>query len=101
MWLLVAVPDPQVLPAATPTSLVPPSHTSDESSALNNPDLRMPSDRFQQLREEGRIIIVDVRTETEYRSAHIPGAISIPFEGMDEQGESLRKSGKLVVTYCS
>jgi len=109
MWLLVAVPDP-----VSPTSMradastVPPtasaaptSTTSDDETLLANRDLRIAFDRFKQLHESGAIIVIDVRSEDDYRAGHIPGATWIPLEKIAEQAERLRKLGQPIATYCS
>jgi SAM-dependent methyltransferase len=108
-WLLVAVPDPNAPtatvsasvspdPAASPAKTLERAGSADE---LTNPDLRIAFDQFKQLRDEGRIIVVDVRTTAEYRSAHIPGAVSMPLDTVDTQVERLRGLGQAIVTYCS
>jgi precorrin-6B methylase 2 len=109
MWLLVAVPDsaaststranqgmmePTVSTASTPTS-------ADDETSLGKPDLRIAFDRFKQLNERGEIAVIDVRSEEEYRSGHIPGATWIPLEKIAEQAERLRQLGKPIATYCS
>lgn len=94
MWLLVAVPEAS---AATPHA----TSDGDDAARSSSPDLRMAFDRFKQLRSDGRIVVVDVRSEIEYETAHIPGAISIPLERLGAETERLRKLGKPIVTYCS
>jgi precorrin-6B methylase 2 len=106
MWLLVAVPD-TLASTSTPAS---PGRTSpaptainsrDEPSIADKPDLRIAFDWFKQLHERGEITVVDVRSEPEYRSGHVPGAIWIPLEKIGEHAERLRQLGKPVATYCS
>jgi hypothetical protein len=109
MWLLVAVPDLLALPIAEGNSDTASSSRSsasrptgsDDEASLASPDLRIPFDRFRQLREQGEIAVIDVRSEEEYESGHIPGATSIPLEKIGEQVERLRKLGKPIATYCS
>ncbi|MCA1583913.1 MAG: methyltransferase domain-containing protein [Acidobacteria bacterium] len=110
MSLLVAVPDPQAVNRTTPSAdrnsgphatPRPSEDLAAESAALNSPDLRVSLDRFKELREQARIVVVDVRTGVEYRSAHIPDAISIPLDRIAEELERLRALGKPVVTYCT
>jgi SAM-dependent methyltransferase len=109
MWLLVAVPDSLPLPTAEGKSGTVPSirspasrlTTSEDEASLASPDLRISFDRFKQLRERGEIAVIDVRSEEEYESGHIPGATLIPLEKIDEQLERLRKLGKPIATYCS
>ncbi len=49
--------------------------------------------------EKGGVRVVDVRAESDYQTAHIPGAISIP---KDELGENLDKLSKdeVTIVYC-
>ncbi len=47
----------------------------------------------------GEVVLVDVRPEPEYRSGHIPGALSIPVEQLASQLANL-PAGKEVVAYC-
>ncbi len=51
--------------------------------------------------EESDIIIVDVRTEQEYRSGHIPGAILIPNQEIqDEWPDELPDLDQKILIYC-
>jgi DNA-binding transcriptional ArsR family regulator len=45
------------------------------------------------------IILVDVRPESEYKSGHFPGAISIPLESLQKEMSNLPKDKK-IVAYC-
>jgi rhodanese-related sulfurtransferase len=49
--------------------------------------------------DSGEVTLLDVRPKDEYEAAHIPGAISIPFEELAEQLASLPASTK-IVAYC-
>ncbi|HJQ30070.1 MAG TPA: metalloregulator ArsR/SmtB family transcription factor, partial [Rubrobacter sp.] len=40
---------------------------------------------------EGRVIILDVRPEEEYRAGHIPGALSVPVDAIEAALQTLRK----------
>ena len=56
----------------------------------------------EQLRERldrGEVVIVDVRPEVEYAAAHLPGAISVPPDRLDELLDELPADGD-VVAYC-
>jgi rhodanese-related sulfurtransferase len=44
-------------------------------------------------------LLLDVRPSVEYEAAHIPGAISIPYDEIEERLAELPTS-KLIVTYC-
>lgn len=43
-------------------------------------------------------ILIDLRSEEEYRAGHIPGAVNIPYEELAEQKEHIRKY--LLFLYC-
>lgn len=54
---------------------------------------------LKSLLEEGNVSIIDVRTRADYEIAHIPSAISIPFEQLTDNFEQLSKD-KVSVVYC-
>ncbi|MBQ8797251.1 MAG: rhodanese-like domain-containing protein [Oscillospiraceae bacterium] len=46
-------------------------------------------------------IILDVRTQTEFDEKHIPGAILIPHDEIEERAEKeLTDKGQLILVYC-
>ncbi len=45
------------------------------------------------------VLVIDVRPAEEYRSGHIPGALSIPLDELARRLRSLPKT-KLIVAYC-
>lgn len=49
--------------------------------------------------EKGGIKVVDVRAEADYNIAHIPGAISIPKDKIDENLDKLSKE-EVTIVYC-
>lgn len=49
--------------------------------------------------ERGKVVILDVRPEAEYRAGHIAGALSAPLERLDEIAPTLPKR-RDVVAYC-
>jgi rhodanese-related sulfurtransferase len=49
--------------------------------------------------EEGKVVILDVRPEAEYRAGHIPGAVSAPLERLESIATGLPKRRE-VVAYC-
>ncbi|MFJ6209527.1 ArsR/SmtB family transcription factor [Lysinibacillus sp. NPDC092081] len=49
--------------------------------------------------EKGEVLLLDVRPKEEYEEAHIPGAISIPIEELEEKLASLPANCD-VVAYC-
>ncbi len=109
-WLLVGVPDPLAVapgaicplpPKTSASSAVSAPSAADDEAAISNPDLRIPFDTFKRRRAGGTIVVIDVRTEGEFLSGHIPGAIWIPLSTVSTQVAQLRTRGKSVVTYCS
>ena len=61
-----------------------------------------------QLREEGRVFLVDVRPTFFFSLGHIPGAISLPLKKFDAQFPAVRPQfeaalgdGRVVVLYCT
>lgn len=49
--------------------------------------------------ESGKVTILDVRPETEYRKGHIPNAISIPINELSDRLKLLPKRSEIIV-YC-
>lgn len=45
------------------------------------------------------VLIIDLRDRYEYDSGHIPGAINIPYEELDNQSNRFHK-GQLLIFYC-
>lgn len=53
----------------------------------------------QLLKEGKQILILDVRSATEYNEKHIPGAINIPVENI-EAGNYIPQKDTVIVTAC-
>ncbi|KOY83358.1 metalloregulator ArsR/SmtB family transcription factor [Lysinibacillus sp. FSL H8-0500] len=49
--------------------------------------------------EQGEVLLIDVRPKEEFEKAHIPGALSIPIEELEEQLASLPTNID-IVAYC-
>ena len=49
--------------------------------------------------EQGKVVVLDVRPDAEYRAGHIPGAISAPLEQLESLSPTLPKRQQ-VVAYC-
>jgi rhodanese-related sulfurtransferase len=49
--------------------------------------------------EQGKVVVLDVRPEAEYRAGHIPGAVSAPLERLEAIAPTLPKRRE-VVAYC-
>jgi len=50
--------------------------------------------------KDDSLIVVDVRTETEFAAGHVPGAINIPYSHFPARAAEL-PSNKDVVVYCA
>lgn len=48
---------------------------------------------------EGEAFVIDVRPAEEYRAGHLPGALSIPLEGLESRLTELPR-GREIVAYC-
>ena len=47
------------------------------------------------------VIIIDLRERDEYLAGHIPSAVNIPYEELDDRKDSLNKNkNKLLIFYC-
>ncbi|HSY50071.1 MAG TPA: rhodanese-like domain-containing protein [Thermoanaerobaculia bacterium] len=79
---------------AATTSAPPPAEPSLESVP------RIPMPAFQQRRERGEIVVIDVRDVEDYTAAHIPGAMQIPLSYIQGELPYLPR-GKPIVTYCT
>jgi ubiquinone/menaquinone biosynthesis C-methylase UbiE len=108
MWLAVAIPDPQAsdvsaTPAAGPERSGEASTRvrDDDGRSSTDADLRMPFERFKQLRQDGAAVVIDVRGEEEYRAGHVPRATWIPMERIRSEATRLQELGRPIVTYCS
>ncbi len=49
--------------------------------------------------EEGEVTLIDVRPREEYEAAHLPGAISVPLEELDERIDEL-PDDREIAAYC-
>jgi phage shock protein E len=58
-----------------------------------------PGTDFASLVKNGAVI-VDVRSEGEYRSGHIKGSVNIPVEQIAAHAEKLKKQNKVIITCC-
>jgi rhodanese-related sulfurtransferase len=54
---------------------------------------------LQERLEQGKVVVLDVRPEAEYRAGHIPGAVSAPPEQLGSIAPALPKRRE-VVAYC-
>src|SRR5690625_2866024 len=60
---------------------------------------RISLEELNERMDNGEILLLDVRPRSEYESSHIPGAISIPVEELEEQYSTL-PTDQEIVAYC-
>jgi len=59
------------------------------------------SDLAEMIEKGGDFLLIDVRTEGEYKQGHLPGAIVIPYDEFDTRyTEILDYKDRTVVLYC-
>lgn len=68
-------------------------------SFLSNLFGSAPTADFKAIRAAGAVI-VDVRSEAEFASGHIPGSINIPLDKISGKANELKKKGVPVITVC-
>ncbi len=51
-------------------------------------------------RDRGEAVIVDVRSRASFAEGHIPGALSIPLDELDQHVGELRAQQRLPILYC-
>jgi rhodanese-related sulfurtransferase len=56
-------------------------------------------DVLQERMDRGEVVLLDVRPAVEFHAGHLPGAISIPLDELEERLDEL-PAGKLIVAYC-
>jgi 3-mercaptopyruvate sulfurtransferase SseA len=95
-WLLALQPADAA--AATPNAV---PAVADTSSKEADPALRITQGEFAKLSAARAVTIVDVRDAGAFAAGHIPGALSVPLDAIEQEAERLRKTGKPIVTYCS
>ncbi|MDP6047845.1 MAG: rhodanese-like domain-containing protein [Candidatus Bathyarchaeota archaeon] len=71
-------------------------HSGFGNSSYGNVDVR---EARNLLREKGSLMVLDVRTISEYDGGHLQGAINIPVEVLTQYLSQLNKNDELLV-YC-
>ena len=62
---------------------------------------KITSDEAKKMMESEKTIVVDVRTLEEYNEGHIPNAVSIPLETIENEAEAkLKNKDDLILVYC-
>lgn len=60
---------------------------------------KISSDELREQLERGEVVLLDVRPEVEFQAGHLPGAISIPLDELEDRLGEL-PLGKRIVAYC-
>jgi rhodanese-related sulfurtransferase len=63
--------------------------------------LRIQQDEFSRVLQEGAVTVIDVRSYSAYLQGHIPGALFVPLEHVEQRAQEIKALGKPIVTYCS
>ena len=91
-----AVPTGGAPPAAVPSASLGPLDTPTPDP--NEPP-RITVEELQKLMDANSVLLIDVRSKLIYEQTHIQGAVSAPFEEIEQQAKILPKD-RLVVAYC-
>ena len=71
------------------------------SNSTNRSNIASNSNTYQMMQSETDYIVLDVRTEQEYASGHIPGAVNIPNETIASGAiQQLPDKEQLILVYC-
>jgi 3-mercaptopyruvate sulfurtransferase SseA len=72
-----------------------------ETEGLPNPEVsRIPLETARARFDAGTVIIIDVRSQAEYETSHIPGAVSMPLAEVQIRFQEL-PPGSEILTYCT
>jgi hypothetical protein len=90
-----ALPVPETTAAQTSTYQAnPPSEDENESVP------RIAPDELKAKLDAKQVTVIDVRADTAFLTAHIPGSLNVPMATIEAQLASLPKD-KPIVTYCT
>lgn len=62
---------------------------------------RSSAEDLKKAMEAKGVVVIDVRGQTPYEASHVPGALLWDESQADKLVETLKASGKAVVTYCT
>ncbi len=85
-----------------PANIAVTGNSNPASSPNTPPDSikRMTVSELRDALEQGKALVVDVRSEAQYKEEHIKGAVNIPENQIASRAKELPKD-KLLVFYCS
>jgi len=63
--------------------------------------VRIPMAEFKQLHQQDAVVVLDVRDTQSYAEGHIPGALSVPEDSVQQHLARLKALKKPIVTYCA
>lgn len=75
---------PGLVAMLTFLALAVPERATGAEEGFVNPDLIMSTQRLQKLLHDPSVRILDVRRPVEYRKAHIPNAVSLPYDAVQD-----------------
>lgn len=96
-WLVALQPHDGATTVTTSSERAPATTPAE----AEDPGLRITQEEFRKLVAARAVTVVDVRDAGAFSAGHIPGALSVPLDSIEQAAEQLRKAGKPVVTYCS
>jgi 3-mercaptopyruvate sulfurtransferase SseA len=81
-------------PTSTPAQSPPPTQNPADNAR------RITAEELHKLWDEKNVLIIDTRSEPDYKATHIPGAISVPASEVATKLEELPRN-KMIVAYCT
>jgi len=108
LFLLTATAFVLSIFALTACNSIESVHPSIAQKSSGSPTPQNPSDNARRITatelhdlfQQGKVLIVDTRTEPAYKESHIKGAILIPAGEVAAKIDELPKD-KMIVTYCT
>jgi 3-mercaptopyruvate sulfurtransferase SseA len=90
-------PPPASAPAPAPMA---PSTAPAPAPASADSVRRVPVAEAQEALKNGKAVFVDVRSAGEYQTAHVHGALSIPWGEIAQRSKELPRES-FIITYCT
>ena len=83
-------------PSATAKPPAPQTQPTQQGDGVK----RVTTSELKDMLDKGTAIVVDVRTDEQYKAGHIKGALHIPEAEIAARSDELPRD-KMIVTYCS